>query len=92
MAAARDPTTSAEPSVASRGDTSAATRAVDAEWLAQAIEALKCAFRLLRYDLLSELPSPHLREFPGSEGSAEASRLLADYLTEAEKLFNLAAR
>jgi len=90
MAAARTPAPTSQPTVTSR-DAPTATPGIDARWLAQAIEARRCAIRLLRYDFSSGLGLPEPGDPDSSEQTAEGRRLLADYLIQSERLFELAA-
>jgi hypothetical protein len=87
MAAAKDRIGTRQPDLpVSGGALAAASSHVDAAWLAQAIEARELAFRLyLQTDLSSIVrldvccPSP----------IEDTNKLMADYLTANEKLFDL---
>ena len=88
MAAANDRVGARQPSPPASGGAPDPV-SVDADWLAQALEARKLAFHLHRLHLQKDLSSV-CDEAYGTRLTADVGKLMADYLAASEKLFDLA--
>lgn len=91
MAAGKDRIGARQPDLAESGGTLSPVPNVDVAWVAQAIEARKLAFRLYRLDLQEDLTSVLRTNICRSAAGEVARKLMDDYLTANEKLFDLAA-
>jgi hypothetical protein len=91
MAAAKNRIGARQPEFPASGNTPPEVPNIDAAWVAQAIEARKLAFRLYRLHLQEDVTSVLPADVYCSSVAEDATKLMEDYLTANEKLFDLAA-